>query len=203
MNCRDLTGQRFERLIVIERSGVSGSGKAQWLCKCDCGNETIATTDSLKRSKVTSCGCRHKEIVSTVNTTHGMTNTRLHTIWAGMKNRCTNSKDYNYRNYGARGIKVCNEWSNSFLSFYNWALNNGYSGNLTIDRINNNGNYEPSNCKWSTDKEQSNNKRTNLYITYNGITQTAKQWSEELGINYNTIRTRYHKGWPASNILAI
>ncbi|AGK99014.1 hypothetical protein [Clostridium pasteurianum] len=201
MNFKDLTGMKFERLKVVKRIGKTAGGKVQWLCQCDCGNTTIATTDNLKRLHVTSCGCRQKDIISEVNTIHDLCHTRLYTIWAGMKNRCCNSYTPTYKNYGARGIRVCNEWLNSFEIFYNWAITHGYKDTLTIDRKDNNGNYEPGNCRWATDKEQSNNKRTNVYITYNGRTQTAKQWSDELDINYSTLLRRFHKGWPVFGLL--
>lgn len=129
------------------------------------------------------------------NYKHGMYKTRLYSIWASMKERCLNTKDYRYKHYGARGIKVCDEWKNDFKTFYEWAILNGYDeaapkGEYTLDRIDVNGNYEPSNCRWITLKEQQLNTTKSRLITYKGKTQTIKEWSCELGIKYSTLLTR-------------
>lgn len=121
---------------------------------------------------------------------HGMIHTRLYSIWHCMKVRCYIKSCLSYHNYGGRGITICNEWKNDFMSFYNWAINNGYNDTLTIDRIDVNGNYEPSNCRWANKKEQDNNRRTSCFIEYNGIKKTVQQWAEEKGINNNTLRKR-------------
>ena len=121
---------------------------------------------------------------------HGMIHTRLYSIWHCMKVRCYIKSCLSYKNYGGRGIKICDEWKNDFISFYNWSLANGYKDNLTIDRIDVNGNYEPSNCRWVSKKEQDNNRRTNRFIEYNGIKKTIQQWAEEKGINTYTLRKR-------------
>lgn len=126
---------------------------------------------------------------------HNESITRLHNTWRSMKSRCYNKNNIRYSRYGGRGIIVCEEWKNSFISFRNWALENGYADNLTIDRINNNGNYEPLNCRWATNKIQSNNRRTNHYITYKGKTQSLMAWSEELNFNYETVKRRLARGW--------
>lgn len=119
--------------------------------------------------------------------------TRLNNIYSHMKARCYNSNGWNYQYYGARGIKVCDEWKNNYQKFKEWAINNGYSNNLTIDRIDVNGDYCPENCRWVTDKEQKNNTRRNHYITYNGKTQSMKQWAEELNISYYVLRSRINR----------
>lgn len=154
----DLTGKRFGRLTVIERYGTV-DGHAAWKCKCDCGNKTVVNGKWLRAGKTTSCGCYHKELLAKRSKTHGMTKTRLYSIWHDMKNRCFYQKDKSFEDYGGRGITVCEEWKNSFESFRDWSLLNGYSDNLTIDRINNDGNYDPSNCRWVTMKEQCSNRR--------------------------------------------
>lgn len=154
----ELSGQRFGRLLVIRREG-SRNGRATWYCKCDCGNYKVVIGKNLKNGKTSSCGCLHKELLSKRSKTHGMTGKRLYRIWHDMKNRCEYSKDKKYSYYGGRGIKVCNEWSSNFESFMTWALSNGYNDLLTIDRINNDGNYEPNNCRWITMKEQCSNRR--------------------------------------------
>lgn len=127
---------------------------------------------------------------------HGKSNTRLYNIWTHMKARCYNKNDQHYENYGSRGIVVCDEWKHNFMNFYNWAMNNGYRENLSIDRIDVDGNYEPDNCRWVDVKIQNCNKRTSIYLTYDGKTQTIGTWANELNINKTTIYYRYHKlGW--------
>lgn len=121
------------------------------------------------------------------------TKNRLYRIWADMKRRCKNSDRPNYKNYGGKGIMVCQEWENSFDSFREWALNNGYSDDLSIDRIDNNGNYEPSNCHWATAKEQANNKRNNFLISYKGETHTLAQWCEVFGLERNVVAMRIYR----------
>lgn len=129
------------------------------------------------------------------------TNTRLYSILQGMKTRCYNKNHQSYKHYGGRGIKICDAWLNDFMNFYNWAYNNGYDNSLTIDRIDVNGNYEPSNCRWITHEEQQKNRRDSIQLTYNGKTQTIKDWSDDLGINAVTIYYRHKKGYSISDCL--
>ena len=195
---QDLTGQRFGRLTVVKRAEdyvkPSGQHKTQWLCKCDCGNETVVVACNLKSGHTNSCGCLQKEKVKEANTKHGMRHSRVYDTWSDMKKRCIDKNNNNYKYYGGRGITICDEWL-EFESFYKWAIENGYNNSLTIDRIDVNGNYEPKNCRWANIKTQNNNKRNNRYITHNGKTQTMKQWAEELNINYNTLNSRVDRGW--------
>lgn len=116
-------------------------------------------------------------------------------LWKNMQYRCYNKNNKDYQDYGGRGIKVCDEWLEDFMNFYNWAMDNGYKENLTIDRVDVNGDYTPNNCRWVDQKTQANNRRSNVHLTYNGKTQTMTQWSEELNINYNTIRSRHRLGF--------
>ena len=155
----DLTGKRFGRLTVIKYYGSNKNGKSLWLCKCKCGNNKIVLGNSLVTSLTKSCGCYNKEHSKKIHSTHNMSYSKLYKVWQGMKTRCYNPKFIYYNNYGGRGIKICDEWLNDFGKFYDWTINNGYKEGLTIDRINNDGNYEPSNCRWITRAEQNRNQR--------------------------------------------
>lgn len=154
-----MTGQRYGRLVVLGYAGTRNHREAQWLCKCDCGEKTIVTRSNLKNGNTMSCGCYGRERKSQANKTHGETGTRLYRIWKAMHTRCYNTRAYGYKYYGGRGIRISDEWRDSFESFRDWALANGYRDDLTIDRIDTNGNYEPSNCCWATMAEQNKNKR--------------------------------------------
>lgn len=155
----DLTGQRFGRLTVIKRAPNGNCGNTRWECKCDCGKTTYSDSKQLRRGITQSCGCYHKELCGDQHRKHGLSGTRLHRIYYRMRERCYRPDNDNYRWYGARGITVCSEWMNSFSQFAEWALASGYQDNLTIDRINPDGNYEPTNCRWITIQEQQKNRR--------------------------------------------
>lgn len=184
----DMTGQRFGRLTVINQS-ENRNGEITWLCKCDCGNEVSVKGVNLRKGITRSCGCLRREVAKDRHITHGMRDSRLYQIWSTMLKRCDNPKSISYKNYGARGITVCEEWK-QFEPFMEWAIENGYQDHLTIDRIDNDGNYCPDNCRWSSVKEQANNRRTCRFINYNGKTQTMKQWAEETGIRMGTLYRR-------------
>lgn len=202
---QDLTGQKFNKLTVIKFSHFDKKKNSYWLCKCSCGNEKIVRRSHLLSGGVQSCGCVLLEGRGTYKNgwrTHGLwsKNKRLCKIWNCMLDRCYNENNEHYKHYGQRGIIVCDEWKNSFESFVNWAIENRYAENLTIDRIDVNGNYCPENCRWVTMAEQANNKRTNIFITYNGKTQNIAQWSKELNIKRGCLEQRYHKGWNVEDI---
>lgn len=186
----DLTGRRFGRLVVLERveDHVSSGGYRypKWRCICDCGNITEVTSRYLKRGVTKSCGCYRREVAAGLeHTTHGDSNNpkyvRLYNIWRGMRQRCNCKTNPIFHHYGGRGITICDEWSD-YVNFKSWALNNGYTDNLSIDRIDVNGNYEPLNCRWVTAKEQNVNRRNNRYISYLGETKAATAWALELGV---------------------
>lgn len=194
----DMSGQIIGRLTVITRADKPKPAKTHWLCKCDCGNYTVVSRRHLKDHSTISCGCYRKEKKPK---THGMKGTRIYRIWSGMKDRCCNPNSKYWKNYGGRGISVCDDWKTSFESFYEWSMDNGYTQELTLDRVNNDGNYEPSNCRWATMKEQSNNKRTNHYLTYKGETHTIQEWGELLGINPRIIHQRIYYNWEIERAL--
>ena len=188
MRLIDLTGKTFGRLTVISRS-KNKFGRVYWLCKCECGNEKSISGKELNNGNTRSCGCLRKEISATKARTHGQTESRLYYIWLTMKQRCENPNSAKAKDYCHRGITVCPEW-HSFEVFQEWALANGYADNLTIDRIDNNKDYSPDNCRWTDNKTQANNRRSNVLITFNGITQTIAQWAEQLGMKFNTLQNR-------------
>lgn len=185
----DLTGQRFGRWTVIREYGRQ-NGHVTWLCECDCGNTSVVCTGDLRQGKSTSCGCFHNEMVANITKSHEMAGTRLYSIWSNMIQRCTNMNRSDYKRYGGRGITVCDEWKDSFQAFNDWAVSNGYADDLTLDRIDSNGNYEPQNCRWATYKEQGNNKRSNRLLTYNGETHTIAEWADIVGIKSSIIYQR-------------
>lgn len=188
MRSKELVGKRFGKLIVVSRFAENTkSGKAQWVCKCDCGNTTIVPTYRLTMGETQSCGCKKFE---SHNKKHGMKHTRIYSIWCGVKKRCNNPKCKNYNRYGGSGISICEEWNNNFMAFYEWSMKNGYKDSLTIDRIDSSKGYSPENCRWATRKEQNNNRRNNLKISYQGRTQTLKQWCDELNLKYELVRSR-------------
>lgn len=172
----DLTGQRFGKLTVLAYHHKGENRQSHWLCKCDCGKETIVAGNNFKRNNTTSCGCASIEFTKNINLSHGLSRSRIYSTWISMKTRCLNENTNYYKHYGGRGITICDEWVNDFATFNEWAINNGYSEKLSIDRIDNNGNYEPNNCRWSTQKEQANNTRSNRFTTIYGVTKTAAQW---------------------------
>lgn len=199
----DLSGMKFGRLTVLEFA-FNKSRRSYWKCKCECGNHKIIEGYKLKTGHTKSCGCLSRENfekLKNMSIKHNLCNTRLYRAWINMKNRCYNKKLKEYKNYGGRGIKVCDEWKNDFLVFYKWSIENGYSDDLTIDRIDVNGNYEPSNCRWTTIEIQANNKTNNHFITYNNQTLTINQWARKLNIPRETIKTRLGKKYPINIVL--
>lgn len=180
----ELAGQKFGKWTVLHR--IVG---ATWLCKCECGNEGEATTSGLKLGKTKSCGCAGKDWCRT----HGMEGTKTYNVWAGMIQRCHNPNAREYKLYGARGIQVCDAWRNSFVEFFN-DMGEKPEG-LSLDRINNDGNYEPSNCRWATSSQQKRNRRTTVMIEFNGEVKSLPDWAEALDIKRKVLERRIRDGW--------
>ena len=192
----------FNYLKVVERAGNTKSGEAMWLCECICGKKKILPGSKVRNGEIKSCGCMKTELSGKKNRKHGMRKTRLYRIWQGMIQRTTNKSNTEYCDYGGRGIEVCTEWRSDFESFRKWSYENGYSDNLTIDRIENEKGYSPENCRWITQKDNCRNKRNNHCLTYKGETKTIAEWAEITGIGKATLRHRIVKmGWSAEKAL--
>jgi len=201
----DLTGKSFERLEVIARAkNPYGNSNTVWLCRCTCGSELIVSGSNLRSGNSKSCGCLKIESAVRSHTKHSGYGSRLYRTWSGIKTRCSNENRDDYRNYGGRGITICEEWSDSFEKFREWSIANGYDETLTIDRKDNNGNYEPDNCQWVTFTVNCNNKRNNHLGTAFGEIKTLAQWSkdERCVVGYNTLRDRIGTcGWDTERAL--
>lgn len=214
-NVKDITGKRFGRLTVIGLQPTE-SRKTYWVCQCDCGNMKIVRSDSLQCGAIRSCGCLKKEQdkknLSYPDLVRGQSieqitagkkrhfidgekvgGTRLYEIWQGMKARCYNEHNARYDRYGGRGIQICPEWKDNFIAFHDWAIANGYHDDLTIDRIDLDGDYCPDNCRWATVKEQSNNRSTNINIKIGNATKTLMQWCEIFELDHKKIYARYKR----------
>lgn len=200
----DITGQRFGRLTAL-----SYIGERKWLFQCDCGNQKIIRAYDVKTGRTQSCGCYMLERIIETHTTHNMTNTRLYGIYSSMKQRCFDESQAEYHRYGGRGITICQEWlgESGFENFSKWAYANGYDenaerGKCTIDRINNDGNYEPGNCRWITTQEQNKNKSA-PQVEFCGEKHSLKEWSKITGLSIATIRGRMKLGWKDEEIISI
>jgi hypothetical protein len=191
----DLTGKKFGRLLVLSFDHKGKDGTTFWRCKCDCGKEKDVRSDCLTSGSTMSCGCLNVDLSSS-RIKHGdgrrAVSVRLYRILVNIKQRCENKKHPCYKHYGERGIKLCSEWRD-YSIFKQWALENGYQDNLSIDRINNDGNYEPSNCRWVSQKIQTNNTRSNRRITWRNMTKTRTQWAEYLGVLPGSLDTYRRK----------
>ena len=200
MVLQDLTGKRFGSLVVIGRAPTVKK-RTMWECKCDCGKRVFKEAYSLKTGETKSCGCLRRDSASINSRTHGMTKTALYKKFRGMVYRCENKRSKSYKDYGGRGIKVCPEWRHDYMNFYEWSMANGYRKGLTIERIDNDGDYSPENCRWATKIEQDNNRRTNHFITYNAETHTIAEWSRISGITPSAIYGRLKNGWSIERTL--
>lgn len=194
MKYKDLQGTIFSKLTVLYKLHNYHKQGTYWLCVCECGNLKEVRRQDLKRGYVKSCGC------SRVKYTHQQS--KLYRLWSGIKSRCCNEKCENYKHYGARGIKMCDEWLNNFQAFHDWAMNNNYREGLQIDRVDNNKNYSPDNCHFVTPKENSNNRRNTIYVALNNINKPLSEWCEILNLNYCTVYKRiYNYNWSIEKAL--
>lgn len=206
-NCRtpkveDISGQRFGRLTAIRYAGKSKGKQTLWECRCDCRKTVIVHQQNLKSGHTSSCGCYNSEVASRALKTHGLSGTRLYTIWHDMIYRCYNDNHRSHKDYGGKGIIVCKEWKDDFETFRNWALQNGYKDNLSIDRIDSDKNYCPENCRWATDIQQANNTSRNLVFTVDGYTDTLSNLCRKYNVPYDTVYSRIYTGkWDIKNAL--
>lgn len=199
----DIKDQRFGRLVAIKHLGKNKNNKALWLCQCDCGNIITTQGSSLLQGRTTSCGCISREKTIKRNTKHNMRHTRIYNTWLNMKSRCYNPNNKSYKYYGGKGITICDEWLNSPQNFISWAYSNGYTDELTIDRIDVNGNYEPSNCRWITFTDQMNNRSVCTYFTIDGETHSLTEWCRIYNVSPKLVRPRINKGWDLLTAMAI
>lgn len=186
----DITGKKFGRLTAIGQSGKDKSNNHIWECICNCGKTTFVRKNHLVKNATKSCGCLNSETARNRFTKHGLHNSTIHRIWVQIIGRCYNENNKSFKNYGGRGISVCSEWKKDFQTFYDWSMANGYKKGLTIERIDNNGNYEPSNCCWDTMKKQGNNRRNNKMIEYKGEIKSLAEWCEILNLSYQSVWQR-------------
>lgn len=195
---RDIAGEKFGSLTAVKfdhRDERKVGGQHYWLFLCDCGKEVVLRKSAVTSGNTKRCSCCAAQRSAEANTVHGGVGTRLYREWAGIVQRCTNPKDTSWERYGAKGVTICDEWR-SFPAFRDWAFANGYDDSLTIDRIDPNGNYEPSNCRWASVREQANNKQGTLWIEYGGERLQLSYWAERLGLPYHTLYDRLHRyGW--------
>ena len=208
----DMSGERYGKLVVLTQAGIQNK-QMMWNCICDCGVRFVASGNSIRRGKTLSCGCVYKqsrpEIArkSIAKVKHGDSFERLYFVWNDIKSRCNNPNDISYKHYGARGIKVCEEWEKDYTAFKSWAILNGYNknakrGECSIDRIDVNGNYSPENCRWISSKEQCNNKTNTIFIEIGGIRKTTSEWAELTGLRRDLIYSRYKRGWKGEEIIS-
>jgi len=197
---RNLKGKKFGRLTALHECGRDKRRYVLWRCKCECGNIVDLPSVVLIHGYTSSCGCLARDLLTERNTKHGMSWHPLYIVWKGIKARCQNPNDLGYKNYGGRGICVCDEWQ-EFAPFMEWALANGYKQGLDLDRRNNDGDYSPDNCRFVTRTVNNRNKRTNRRVTINGVERTVIEWSEKSGISSRTLVRRLNLGWNPEDIL--
>jgi len=196
-----VSGDKYGALTAV--SYVEGTGGMTWIFRCDCGHEKPIRKYGPLDGRVKSCGCLNNKRAARGESAprHGGTGTRLHNIWRDAIKRCTSHHIHNAHRYSLRGITICHEWQSDFVAFRDWAMSNGYADDLTLDRIDNDGNYEPGNCRWADRQEQARNRCSSRYLTHMGRVQTAAAWAAETGICQSTITTRLNRGWAVDRAL--
>ena len=211
LNTENFIGKKYGKLKIVSlsykkqkytKSGRKDGFLYYFNCICECGNYIDVNLHDLTSSHTQSCGCYQKTQVSKKNKIHGLTTSSIFHIWTSMKQRCLNPNNKAYKNYGGRGITICDDWKNNFITFYDWAMNNGYKENLSIDRIDNDGNYQPDNCRWVTRKEQNRNYRKNINVIYENTEYCLKDLSVKLNINYKYLHKKYKKGMKIEDIIS-
>lgn len=199
-------GMKFGKLTVREIVVNGNTNQRKYLCDCECGGTKITSEDNLRRGHCRSCGCLYKGHGGSKKKNIFMgSDSKLYRTWSGIKSRCFDQNSHNYHNYGGRGITMCDEWKNDYNTFKKWALHNGYNESrgrdCSIDRIDTNGNYEPSNCRWATAKEQANNTRRNTIVEYDGKRMSLSQWADYLKMDYSSFMSRWVRGWTMEKIV--
>lgn len=196
-------GRKINMITINNLSGKDRHGNQMFDCTCDCGKHFIAIATAVNKERVRSCGCLQRNTASKMATTHGQSKTRLYSIWNAMRTRCRNANTNRSTCYKRKGVKVCDEWDN-FSNFYEWSIRNGYNDKLSIDRIDNNGNYSPENCRWTTNKIQMNNTSRNRFIEYHGKRKTVSEWADFLGVNYKYFHQKLKENdWDISKVMQL
>jgi hypothetical protein len=197
----DLTGRKFGKLTVVDIAYLKNR-HIYWNCLCECGNTKIVNGIGLKRGTTKSCGCYNRECLSN-RKIHGLSKRRIHNIWCGMKARCYNPHVQCFSHYGGRGIQVCDQWLHDSKAFIDWSMSHGYTDELSIDRTDVNGDYEPDNCRWASKGEQARNTTQNHFITINGLTKCFSDWAHDAGISVQTAIKRMYRGWTVEQALGL
>lgn len=192
-------GMRFSRLVTIQEAGRTKQQYVLWACRCDCGKTVTVASSHLRSGNSRSCGCLSSDTTSQRNRTHGPSGTRVYRIWEHIHKRCSVPSHNDHKDYGGRGIRVCERWS-SFEAFFA-DMGHPPSEDHSIDRRDTNGHYEKDNCKWSTNVEQANNRRNTVFLTLNGVSRSRSDWARELGLSPGAIKARQRLGWPDDRIL--
>ena len=193
---KTIAGQKFGMLTVVQFSHINNGGY-YWLCRCDCGTVKPMPISNLKRGDTKSCGCNRTK----VNITHGLTHHKIYGVYVNMIERCYNSKNKSFKHYGGRGISVCDDWKNDNTKFFSWAFASGWQESLQLDRIDNEGNYSPENCRFITHKVNVNNRRNNRLLTYKGQAKTFTEWAEISGVSRKLIEYRLNQGMSAEEAI--
>ena len=198
-----MIGKKYGRLTVldIDVEKSKQTKRCYLICKCDCGITKSMRSDYVRRNHIVSCGCYSRELLDKSRVKHGLSRHPLFKEWTGVKDRCYNKNCKQFKDYGGRGITVCDEWIHDAAAFINWCLSHGYEKDLTLDRIDNNKGYSPDNCRWTTRKIQANNTRRNHFITYKSETHTVHEWADKLHLNYSVLSHRLARGWSVEDAI--